>query len=65
MSNVKVQIYVVIPVLARQSASARRRANGNPVKEKWIPAFAGMTGKDRTFNIWVSLAFGFPLSFGF
>ncbi len=33
-----IQFYSVIPVLARQSASARRRENGNPGKMIWIPA---------------------------
>jgi len=33
----------VIPVLARRSASARRRENGNPGRKTWIPASAGMT----------------------
>jgi len=49
----------VIPVLARQSASARRREDGIPetMKRKyWIPAFAGMTVR---FHI----AFGFHLTF--
>ena len=40
----------VIPVLARRSASARRRVNGNPgvgIKKRWIPASAGMTKEDK------------------
>jgi hypothetical protein len=40
----------VIPVLARRSASARRRVNGNPgvgIKKRWIPASAGMTNEDK------------------
>jgi len=49
------RIFFVIPVLARRSAPARRRENGNPgfieVSTKyWIPAFAGMTdGADMVF----------------
>jgi hypothetical protein len=45
-------------VLARRSASARRRENGNPAdafqKKFWIPASAGMTRREirngRVYN---------------
>jgi len=44
--NVVVSPFFVIPVFARRSASARRRANGNP---RSFPAKAGNSIKDYGF----------------